>query len=769
MRRTIAALPPPLNPLEAAPMLRPVTVGSAQRGRSSFAEIAAWQHQSWPLLLGTTCMYLWFPSPSEILNQPAMKITRLQVENFRAVRHATLAELGETVLIAGPNGCGKSCLFDAIRLLKSTYGGYQPNEWQQWFGEFQINLRDEIQLLKLFHDRSQPVRVAARLALSDREKNYLREHALELCTALLWQQVSPESTRYASRAPSLTSELRQHRDTVDARALATSHEILDQIEAPHLNIEVCIHPNLETEPLDCTTAEVVVSTYDPEHIGVIDFHAAHRNYQRERLGGINLDIQSSESQLRQHALYNAAQKYQNIKSHMAAHYIRDLLMREARVEPVEAGTSLIDTLHDLFRTFFPDKTFVGPRPRPDGSLDFPVQLTSGAVHDIDDLSSGEKEILYGYLRIRNTAPQSSILLIDEPELHLNPRLIRGLPNFYHRHLGKALDNQIWLVTHSDAFLRQAVGQREFSIFHMKGPGEVDADEDQITGIAASDELRAAIIDLVGDLPSWHPEGKHVIFEGEEDVEFDVRMTCKLFPHFERLVNPIAGKSKAHVQRLHELLDDGALSRRIPGRFYAILDCDSGTESEKVSARAFKWDVYHIENYLLEPTYILKVLRDLTTWESGEEEVLETLRECASVTLSGLVGHQLEQNANRSLVRQIKTATSRGEGKIARELHAAVTASMQRIDELSERDLSLEALEREEKVIRNRLSQNLKSDEWRKTFKGREVLRQFVHQYVSKRVRRIGYEEFRDLVIGRMRDAGFEPPGMKKVIDAILKD
>jgi hypothetical protein len=699
-----------------------------------------------------------------------MKITRLEIENFRAIRRATLTELGDTVIIAGPNGCGKSCLFDAVRLLKSTYGGYQPNEWQQWFGEFQINVRDEVQLLRLFHDRSRPVRVAIRLVLSDREKGYLREHALELCTALLWQQVSPERSRYASpMGPSLASELRAHRDEVDARASTAFRDVLQQIEAPHLDVQVYIHSNLDIQPLDCTTAEVIFSTYEPDHIGVIDFHGSNRDYQRERLGGINLDIQSSESQLRQHALYNAGQKYKNIKSQMAGHYIRDLLTRESRAEPLNTGPSLIDTLHDLFKTFFPDKTFEGPQPRSDGGLDFPVRLSSGAVHDIDDLSSGEKEILYGYLRIRNTAPRSSILLLDEPELHLNPRLIRGLPAFYHRHLGKALDNQIWLVTHSDEFLRQAVGQRDFSVFHMKGPADVGTDEDQVTEIAASDELRTAVIGLVGDLPSWHPEGKHVIFEGEEDVEFDVRMTCKLFPHFERLVNPIAGKSKAHVRRLHELLDEAAFAGKIPGRFYAILDSDSEIEPEEASARVFRWDVYHIENYLLEPAYILRVLRDLATSAPSEEELLEILRESASAALSDLVGHQLEQRTNRALVRQIKTATSRGEMNIAQELHAAVTASMERIHGLGDTDLSLQALAREEKVIRNRLSQDLKSGEWRKTFKGREVLRQFVHQYVSKRVRRIGYEEFRDLVIGRMRDAAFEPPGMKRVINSILED
>jgi hypothetical protein len=164
-----------------------------------------------------------------------------------------------------------------------------------------------------------------------------------------------------------------------------------------------------------------------------------------------------------------------------------------------------------------------------------------------------------------------------------------------------------------------------------------------------------------------------------------------------------------------------------------------------------------------------VLRDLTTVTLSEKELLGILRESASTTLSDLVGHQLEQKANRALVRQIKTATSRSEMNIAQELHTAVTASMERIQGLGDTDLSLEALVREEKVIRNRLSQDLKSGEWRKTFKGREVLRQFVHQYVYRRVRRIGYEEFRDLIIARMRDAGYEPPGMKRVVNAILED
>ncbi len=70
-----------------------------------------------------------------------MRFKRLEIENFRAVTNLELSDLGDVIVIAGPNGCGKSAIFDAIRLLKSAYGSYQPNEWQHWLNEFQINVR----------------------------------------------------------------------------------------------------------------------------------------------------------------------------------------------------------------------------------------------------------------------------------------------------------------------------------------------------------------------------------------------------------------------------------------------------------------------------------------------------------------------------------------------------------------------------------------------------------------------------------------------------
>src|SRR5689334_8452202 len=106
-----------------------------------------------------------------------MKIDSLHIENFRGIRSLSVTGLGDTVIIAGQNGSGKSCIFDAVRLLKSTYGGYQQNEWQNFFGEFQIQLNSGPQNLRgLFNDHDKPCKLSAKFILRDSEKKYITEN-----------------------------------------------------------------------------------------------------------------------------------------------------------------------------------------------------------------------------------------------------------------------------------------------------------------------------------------------------------------------------------------------------------------------------------------------------------------------------------------------------------------------------------------------------------------------------------------------------------------
>ncbi len=697
-----------------------------------------------------------------------MRIQNLSVSNFRAITHLSLASLSQTVVIAGPNGCGKSCVFDAIRLLKSVYGGYQPNEWQSWFGEFQINVNQQQGVwISLFQNKSLPLKVDAGIVLSETEQSYLREHAKELLTEHIWKDVVPElaSWRFIEATP-LAANLRVHQGEVDERVLAALPGFLSEIAKTIHEANVTILPNGSIETTPSLLLEVVFSRYDPQHIGIIDYHGATRNYGREQIGGINLNIESSEARLRQHALYNSANKYANLKSEMAGSYIRHLLACQADKDTTP-DQSLSDTLKELFTTFFPGKEFLGPRPTVDGRLLFPVRTANGAEHDIDDLSSGEKEVLYGYLRLRNAAPRDSVLLIDEPELHLNPRLMNGLATFYHRHLGGALGNQLWLVTHSDTLIREAVGQKNFSVYHLQPPDQFDG-ANQASLVQVGRELERLVVELVGDLAAYRPGAKIVVFEGGGDSEFDVRMVSTLFPRFQAAVNPISGGNKHRVAQLYELLEDARRAGHLPAKFYAITDSDGDMTANAGITTHFKWDVYHIENYLLEPTFILRVLGDLNLAVSPVDSVagvLNALHVCATQTIPTLVAHAMKVHANQALLKCLNLNFDMSRTDAAAGVASAALKSRERMDKVFAEDLTIALLEAQQHSLTEEASKHLKSSEWLSKFHGRDILRRFVNSYATG----IRYEPFRDLIIARMRDAEFEPSGMKKILDQILTD
>jgi hypothetical protein len=308
---------------------------------------------------------------------------------------------------------------------------------------------------------------------------------------------------------------------------------------------VLIKPDGELRIKPSQLVELIFSTYDPTNLGLIDFHGASRQYARESIGGISFNVDEVDQRYKNHILYGYAEKYKNIKSELASAFIKDLISAQAG-EKNSTNNSLTTTLKELFTLFFPGKRFAGPQAYSDGKLGFPVVLEDGATHDINDLSSGEKEVLYGYLRLQNTSPRNSIVLLDEPELHLNPRLVKGLPRFYQKHIGRAKNNQIWLATHSDAFLRSSVGEPGFSVYHLRSPLEVRRTGLQLKLVSADDEVEAVIYDLVGDLAAYSPGKKIVIFEGGGDSDFDVRFVSDLFPGLLRDANLVSGESKGNT-------------------------------------------------------------------------------------------------------------------------------------------------------------------------------------------------------------------------------
>lgn len=696
-----------------------------------------------------------------------MRLTDLEIRNFKAITELALSDLEDAVVIAGPNGCGKSCVLDAIRLVKSAYGGYQQNEWHNWFGEFQIAFQQRSsEVVQLLQDPSREMRVTAALAFAPEELEYVRHNARDLLRAQAWREVAPELAGWrAFTAAPLAAHYRANAEEVERRAAAAHVALGNELSRARAVATVSISPTGEINIGQSRLLELMFSIYEPGKVGVLDFHSASRQYTRERVAGINLDLDNTREQRRGSALYNPQQKYAGLKAEMASAFVRQQLAKQAG-SPADGQEDLVAALQDLFQTFFPGKSFVGPVPTADGRIEFPVTLPDGSTHDLDDLSSGEKEVLYGYMRLRSSAPKYSVVLVDEPELHLNPRLVRGLARFYYDHLVRAQANQLWLISHSDTLLREAINLEGFGVYHMRRAERSRAGENQLTRIATEAEAERLVIDLVGDLAAYRPGAKVVLFEGGGDVRFDVLVVTRLFPEIADQMNLIAAGNRKQVLALHRALegiDPGALGTR----FYAVHDRDS-TPTTDPAAREFAWDAYHIENYLLEPEYVFRALTELTAADTsltGPQDVKEALRACAERTVSSLVRHEMLVFANDLLVRLLDLGADPKATDVAAAMTPSVHGIVERVQSLATTELSTSSLETREQDLRKMYRQYLVTDEWTKTFRGRDILRAFVAQHVPG----VKYEAFRDLVLARMKDAGYQPSGMASVLNDIAAD
>ncbi len=698
-----------------------------------------------------------------------MKINSLTIKNFRGIQKVEARDLGDTIIIAGQNGSGKSCVFDAIRLLKSTYGGYQQNEYQHFFGEFQIQLHGNSKNLKgLFNKPGSPLIIECQFQLRDAEKKYITENLAELLEETIWQLELPEAFQYGGYHKAMFSnQFRERQPAVTKRVAEILPSVQADLAKPFILGRIEISPDAQIKLEKSNLLSIIFTNYRPRQIGVIDYHGAQRHYGRENVQGINLSLEQKNQQYSQHTLYNYNNKYNNVKSEMAGNFIKELLSEKAGGGPKgDDSRSLIKTLTELFESFFPDKKFLGPKPTIDGSLSFPVMTQVGNEHDLDELSSGEKEILYGYLRIRSSAPQDSIILLDEPELHLNPRLIRGLPDFYRKHLGESLQNQLWLVTHSDALIREAVGKPGFNVFHMLPCSTELGDTNQLKQLLVTKDLDLALADLVGDLAAYRPGGKGLIFEGGGDTDFDKTFCSALFSEELKGINLISGSNKMRVKALHEILENAYNKGDLPTKFYAIIDKDTDPVDPSNAVNRFEWDVYHIENYLLEEQFIAEVLNSLNTKKTyTATQVRDLLLGAAQKVVQHVLVHRMRTYANSVVVKSIDFGCNPNTTAIGNDMYHALTRSMQRIEKSALNELSANELIAKEKEIRKEIELSFSDGSWLKILPGRDILKQFVDLESIP----VGYEVLRNLILSRMADKNYKPIGMKSIIDKVLAD
>ena len=164
-----------------------------------------------------------------------MKIENLRIKNFRGIKTACLVNLETMVVIAGQNGSGKSCVLDAIRLLKSVYGGYQANEWHHWMGEFQINFSNTNDLATLLNNPDAELRITCDFSIHSEEREYIRDNCEDLVRQSIWRSKYPELYAWSTfRAVSLAAHLRSRETEIQEETKAQVELLTNELLSPHI-------------------------------------------------------------------------------------------------------------------------------------------------------------------------------------------------------------------------------------------------------------------------------------------------------------------------------------------------------------------------------------------------------------------------------------------------------------------------------------------------------------------------------------------------------
>ncbi len=636
-----------------------------------------------------------------------MRIESVEITNFKNLRYFRLDRVPQLVVLAGPNGSGKTAVFEALRLFKLAVAGYlisgkeDPADLLRRFGPVITTGQD-----------SSTITVSVRMTEAERQALNMAEE------------------RYGSGL--LSTKVSVHRG------------LYRRIET----VETNPYGNFSTPLQELFRGHSVTGA----PIGLLDHIPPDRSFSRAATDAVSFAHYEHRRREFHGLVAESEAKFHDLLGDLVRMYFLDMHERERRVpEP----HNYMDRVRDIFRYFLPDKEFLGVEFSE--GLDSPPEIrvrSGGVAHDIRQLSSGEREILMTYTHLEKLQLTGSVILFDEPELHLHPTLQRRVMEYLRSYVERG-DNQVWLITHSE----EIVGTTEYcSLFAMTGRGEpaVELTADRAGRIGLLRQLGASVgLQLVSP--------RILFLEGESDAEI-----LPLF--FDRLpdqVSLVDTGGKGNLMRLRpaamNLLDRAI----VEGRFYFVRDRDVEEDpgaldelQEKHKGYFYTWGRYHIENYLLDEDAIYHVLAndpDIPT-PASIADVAERLRLISDELRDGVLAKHLEARLNAEVRKRVVLNVPEG---VKESLLKASDRRLKRMQSIFDRSAVEDLYTGIEADLVSRWDA-----EWKSLCVGRDVLLMYHERYVKHY---LGYEVFRNRIARKIRELGRVPVDITNVITAVTAD
>jgi predicted ATP-dependent endonuclease of OLD family len=529
-----------------------------------------------------------------------MHITRARIQNFRGLEDIEFfPSLGVNVIV-GPNAVGKTSVLEAIRLTKSFLAPRYRDEVSQvlvslgaatqhmLFGEAQLDFA------ALAGESSKLLEVMLDIDLSEKELSTLTLSQLGLAQALVRSRIGQE--RASNQLDLIQFMSSSEGQTQLENAKQDIHSYLEGVQASKkvsltLSMEL-IGQNLQVESRD-TTAQLVIQALEAAcspSTALVSYFPADRALPS---GEVNIQIGSADMQQQVFShLAQPATKYTRLKQIIVNSYVLGS----------ESQENLANSFNVIFEQLLPGKQLQAIQQKPSGNLSVLIRdVKSGRVFDIDNMSSGEKGLILTFLLLRSGAAPGGIVLLDEPELHLNPAVCSRLVSFLQSQIIIPLDLQVFICTHSAEILSSALHQNNCSVFHLRTSRDITP-VDRKDKAELFDILRRLGLSSM-DVLSWQGT---IFVEGEDDIELLPLGLPELLSSFQ--IKELGGRAEIEkdVRRLQEAEKRGEIQRLN----VFVFDHDK-KPTNLVSTplvRILQWDRYSIESYLLDENILHPLLK-----------------------------------------------------------------------------------------------------------------------------------------------------------------
>ena len=472
-----------------------------------------------------------------------------------------ISNLGRFVCLVGANGTGKSSILDMIVQIYSEERGWAKFVNLEWKGEV----------------RGKKIRID--IAITDKEKSRLDIDRRLIDTFSSdngenhYKLIHYESAGSGTLAKSFDDVLKSK----------ISHQVI--YYNPNRSFVFPHHTNLERPHVERDAYRTSKTTSFQARANLLSFQLANLLIKRDREWAVKSQESADTEDRREH---------KGLKE-----------------------------LEDIFNRFFKvtGKKIGDPVPG-EGTYSFYFEVPwSDDPIPLSQLSSGEQWILLFFTEMALNEWMNHIILIDEIETHLHPKMtIRFIDELK----SQENDNQYWLTTHSPIIARH-INENVFGLV-------LDNETYRTQCSRFTPEWSNLIESLTGG-HAWIPTSKSIVLlEGDlqEGYKYSTDQTffaelaiCGIPPH---PIEFISVGHSASVKGFHEALQPFESHMSLGWKIYAIRDRDALSDEQRKEmidegkGKFWIWNLGSLEGYMINPVLLAKyftsipISRDVTPTE-----------------------------------------------------------------------------------------------------------------------------------------------------------